>query len=169
MQDDFNLYEWKDTLREQSINGLDASTKVIEFLRSKIYPKLSDDEMDKFIIAIADHLFLDVPSYRLDEEYTTSVDKQTIKLDDLSFDMLGEKPMFGFDAQNNDDSSTKLHNDKDLERWKDSVKSKYGNVDLKIDLDASDEIQVMDKQFQDDKESYIQGKGRALKKMGTNV
>ena len=164
MQDDFNLYEWKDTLREQSLNGLDASTKVIEFLRSKIYPKLSDDEMDKFIIAIADHLSLDVPSYRLDEQTV-----QTIKLDDLTFDQLGPKPMFGFDAQNNDDSSTKLHNDKDLERWKDSVKSKYGNVDLKIDLDASDEIQVMDKQFQDDKESYIQGKGRALKKMGTNV
>ena len=164
MQDDFNLYEWKDTLREQSLNGLDASTKVIEFLRSKIYPKLSDDEMDKFIIAIADHLSLDVPSYRLDEQTV-----QTIKLDDLTFDQLGPKPMFGFDAQNNDDSSTKLHNDKDLERWKDSVKSKYGNVDLKIDLDASDEIQVMDKQFQDDKESYIQGKGRALKKMGTNL
>ena len=164
MQDDFNLYEWKDTLREQSINGLDASTKVIEFLRSKIYPKLSDDEMDKFIIAIADHLSLDVPSYRLDEQTV-----QTIKLDDLTFDQLGPKPMFGFDAQNNDDSSTKLHNDDDLKRWKDSVKSKYGNVDLKIDLDASDEIQVMDKQFQDDKESYIQGKGRALKDMGTNV
>jgi len=164
MQDDFDLYEWKDTLREQSLNGLDASTKVIEFLRSKIYPKLSDDEMDKFIIAIADHLSLDVPSYRLDEQTV-----QTIKLDDLTFDQLGPKPMFGFDAQNNDDSSTKLHNDDDLERWKDSVKSKYGNVDLKIDLDASDEIQVMDKQFQDDKESYTQRKGRALKDMGTNV
>ena len=164
MQDDFNLYEWKDTLREQSLNGLDASTKVIEFLRSKIYPKLSDDEMDKFIIAIADHLSLDVPSYRLDEQTV-----QTIKLDDLTFDQLGPKPMFGFDATNQDDSSTKLHNQDDLERWKDSVKSKYGNVDLKIDLDASDEIQVMDKQFQDDKESYIQGKGRALKKMGTNL
>ena len=164
MQDDFNLYEWKDTLREQSINGLDASTKVIEFLRSKIYPKLSDDEMDKFIIAIADHLSLDVPSYRLDEQTV-----QTIKLDDLTFDQLGPKPMFGFDAQNNDDSSTKLHNQDDLDRWKDGIMSKYGNVDLKIDLDASDEIQVMDKQFQDDKESYTQRKGRALKDMGTNV
>ena len=164
MQDDFDLYEWKDTLREQSLNGLDASTKVIEFLRSKIYPKLSDDEMDKFIIAIADHLSLDVPSYRLDEQTV-----QTIKLDDLTFDQLGPKPMFGFDAQNNDDSSTKLHNDDDLERWKDSVKSKYGNVDVLINLDASDEIQVMDKQFQDDKESYTQRKGRALKDMGTNV
>ena len=164
MQDDFNLYEWKDTLREQSINGLDASTKVIEFLRSKIYPKLSDDEMDKFIIAIADHLSLDVPSYRLDEQTV-----QTIKLDDLTFDQLGPKPMFGFDATNQDDSSTKLHNDDDLERWKDGIMSKYGNVDVLINLDASDEIQVMDKQFQDDKESYTQRKGRALKDMGTNV
>ena len=164
MQDDFDLYEWKDTLREQSLNGLDASTKVIEFLRSKIYPKLSDDEMDKFIIAIADHLSLDVPSYRLDEQTV-----QTIKLDDLTFDQLGPKPMFGFDAQKNDDSSTKLHNDDDLKRWKDGIMSKYGNVDVLINLDASDEIQVMDKQFQDDKESYTQRKGRALKDMGTNV
>ena len=164
MQDDFDLYEWKDTLREQSLNGLDASTKVIEFLRSKIYPKLSDDEMDKFIIAIADHLSLDVPSYRLDEQTV-----QTIKLDDLTFDQLGPKPMFGFDAQNNDDSSSVLHNDDDLKRWKDGIMGKYGNVDIKVDLDASDEIQVMDKQFQDDKESYTQRKGRALKDMGTNV
>ena len=164
MQDDFDLYEWKDTLREQSLSGLDATTKVIEYLRSKIYPKLSDDEMDKFIIAIADHLSLDVPSYRLDEQTV-----QTIKLDDLTFDQLGPKPMFGFDAQNNDDSSTKLHNDDDLERWKDGIMGKYGNVDVLINLDASDEIQVMDKQFQDDKESYTQRKGRALKDMGTNV
>ena len=169
MRDDFDIYEYKDQLREQSLSGLDATTKVIEFLRSKIYPKLSDDEMDKFIIAIADHLSLDVPSYRLDEEYTTSIDKQTIKIKDLSFDLLGKKPMFGFDAQNPDDSSTKLHNQDDLDRWKDGIMSKYGNVDIQVDLDASDEIQVMDKQFQDDKESYTQRKGRALKDLGTNV
>ena len=164
MRDDFDIYEYKDQLREQSLSGLDATTKVIEFLRSKIYPKLSDDEMDKFIIAIADHLSLDVPSYRLDEQTV-----QTIKLDDLTFDQLGPKPMFGFDAQNNDDSSSVLHNDDDLKRWKDGIMGKYGNVDIKVDLDASDEIQVMDKQFQDDKESYTQRKGRALKDMGTNV
>ena len=164
MKDDFDLYEWKDTLREQSLSGLDATTKVIEYLRSKIYPKLSDDEMDKFIIALADHLSLDVPSYRLDEQTG-----QTIKIEDLTFDMLGEKPMFGFDASNADDSSTKLHNDNDLKRWKDGIMGKYGNVDVLIDLDASDEIQVVDKQFQDDKERRIAGKGRALKDLGTNV
>ena len=164
MKDDFDLYEWKDTLREQSLSGLDATTKVIEYLRSKIYPKLSDDEMDKFIIALADHLSLDVPSYRLDEQT-----EQTIKIEDLTFDQLGPKPMFGFDAQNRDDSSSTLHNQDDLDRWKDGIIGKYGNVDIKVDLDASDEIQVMDKQFQDDKESYTQRKGRALKNMGTNV
>ena len=107
-------------------------------------------------------------------EYNTNIRKrslneQVIKLDDLTFDMLGKKPMFGFDAQNNDDSSTKLHNDDDLKRWSDGIKSKYGNVDLKIDLDASDEIQVLDKKFQDDKEQRTAGKGRALKDLGTNV
>ena len=164
MQDDFNLYEWKDTLREQSLNGLDASTKVIEFLRSKIYPMLDDDNMDKFIIAIADHLSLDVPSYRLDEQTG-----QTIKLDTLTFDQLGPKPMFGFDAQDSKDSSTKIHNDDDLERWKDGIMGKYGNVDILVNLDARDEIQVVDKKFQDDKESYTSRKGRALKDLGTNV
>ena len=164
MRDDFDIYEYKNQLREQSLSGLDATTKVIEYLRSKIYPKLSDDEMDKFIIALADHLSLDVPSYRLDEQTG-----QTIKIEDLTFDQLGPKPMFGFDATNNDDSSTKLHNDNDLKRWKDGIMGKYGNVDVKIDLDASDEIQVVDKKFQDDKERRIAGKGRALKDLGTNV
>ena len=105
----------------------------------------------------------------LNEEYTTSIDKQTIKIKDLSFDLLGDKPMFGFDAQNNDDSSSKLHNQDDLDRWKDGIMGKYGNVDVLIDLDASDEIQVMDKKFQDDKEQRTAGKGRALKDLGTNV
>ena len=164
MRDDFDIYEYKDQLREQSLSGLDATTKVIEYLRSKIYPKLSDGEMDKFIIALADHLSLDVPSYRLDEQTG-----QTIKIEDLTFDQLGPKPMFGFDAQNRDDSSSTLHNQDDLDRWKDGIIGKYGNVDIKVDLDASDEIQVMDKQFQDDKESYTQRKGRALKDLGTNV
>ena len=107
-------------------------------------------------------------------EYNTNIRKralneQVIKQDDLTFDQLGPKTMFGFDAQNNDDSSTKLHNDDDLERWSSKIKSKYGNVDIKIDLDASDEIQVVDKQFQDDKEQRTAGKGRGLKDMGTNV
>ena len=53
MQDNFDLYEYKNTLREQSLSGVDASTKVLEFLRSKIYPKLNDDEMDTVRIEMA--------------------------------------------------------------------------------------------------------------------
>ena len=173
MDDNFDLYEYKDQLksklREQSLTGRDASTKVIAFLRDSIYPKLDGAGMDEFIIDMCEHMDVEPPAYRLDEEYTTSIDKQTIKIKDLSFDLLGKKPMFGFDAQNNDDSSSKLHNQDDLDRWKDGVMSKYGNVDVKIDLDASDEIQVMDKQFQDDKNRYIDGKAAALKDWGTNV
>ena len=98
-----------------------------------------------------------------------ALNEQVIKLDDLTLDILGDKPMFGFSFPNNDDSSSKIHNDDDLERWSSKIKSKYGNVDIKIDLDASDEIQVLDKQFQDDKEQRTAGKGRALKDLGTNV
>ena len=98
-----------------------------------------------------------------------ALNEQVIKLDDLTFDMLGKKPMFGFDAQNNDDSSTKLHNDDDLKRWSDGIKSKYGNVDILINLDTSDEIQVIDDKFTQDKERRTAGKGRALKDLGTNV
>ena len=104
-------------------------------------------------------------------EYNTNIRKralneQVIKLDDLTFDMLGKKPMFGFDAQNNDDSSTKLHNDDDLERWSDGIKSKYGNVDVSIN---DGKIEVLDDRFTKDKEQRTAGKGRALKDMGTNV
>ena len=95
-----------------------------------------------------------------------TLNEQTIKLDDITLDILGEKPMFGWGFPNNDDSSTKIHNDKDLERWKNNTKSKYGNVDVSFN---DGKIEVMDKQFQNDRESYTQGKGRALKDMGTNV
>ena len=71
MEDGFNIYEWKDTIRtkiqEQSLTGRQASTRVIEFLRSNIYPKLNDEELNTFTIDIADHLDLTVPAYRLPE------------------------------------------------------------------------------------------------------
>ena len=104
MQDNFDLYEYKNTLREQSLSGVDASTKVLEFLRSKIYPKLNDDEMDTFVVEMANHFDMTPPSYRLKED-----SQQTISLDDLTFDILvqsfGEKPMFGFNVPNANDSS----------------------------------------------------------------
>jgi len=169
MRDDFDLYEYKNQLREQELTGDLAYQKVVEFLRDKIYPKLSDRELDRFIINMCEHMDVEPPSYRtmdVNEEYTTSIDKQTIKIDDLSFDLLGDKPMFGFSFPNPNDSSTQVFNQKDLERWKDGIMDKYNNVDVSF---KDGDIEVMDKQFQKDKDDYIQGKGRALKKMGTNV
>jgi len=169
MKDNFDIYEYKNQLREQSLTGDLAYQKVVEFLRDKIYPKLSDRELDRFIINMCEHMDVEPPSYRtmdVNEEYTTSIDNQTIKIDDLSFDLLGDKPMFGFSFPNPDDSSTQVFNQKDLERWSSEVKSKYGNVDVSFN---DGEIEVMNKQFKKDQDDYIQGKGRALKKMGTNV
>ena len=54
MKDNFDLYEYKDQLksklREQSLSGIDASNKVIAYLRDSIYPKLNDEQMDSFVI-----------------------------------------------------------------------------------------------------------------------
>ena len=173
MEDNFDIYEYRDQLRSQQIKetltGMDASNKVIMYLRDNIYPKLDDKGMDEFVIEMCNHFDVEPPSYRtmdVNEEYTTSIDNQTIKIDDLSFDLLGDKPMFGFSFPNPDDSSTQVFNQKDLERWSSEVKSKYGNVDVSFN---DGEIEVMNKQFKKDQDDYIQGKGRALKKMGTNV
>ena len=98
---------------------------------------------------------------------TRILNEQTIKLDDLTFDMLGEKPMFGFSFPRPSDSSVKVFNDGDLERWKDDTKSKYGNV--VIQMDSNNRIEVLDDKFIKDKQQSIDGKGRDLKSMGTNV
>ena len=104
-------------------------------------------------------------------QYNTNIRKralneQVIKLDDLTLDILGDKPMFGFSFPNNDDSSSKIHNDDDLERWSDGIKSKYGNVDVSIN---DGKIEVLDDRFTKDKEQRTAGKDRALKDLGTNV
>tara|TARA_R110002153_G_scaffold16154_1_gene57213 strand:- start:353 stop:886 length:534 start_codon:yes stop_codon:yes gene_type:complete len=164
MQDNFDLYEYKNTLREQSLNGVDASTKVLEFLRSKIYPKLNDDEMDTFVVEMANHFDMTPPSYRLKED-----SQQTISLDDLTFDILvqsfGEKPMFGFNVPNANDSSNSIHDQDGLDRWSNSIRNKYGNVNIRIDSESSspwEKIQIIDDQFIKDKEDYSDSKGRYL-------
>lgn len=48
---------------EAKKTGFDFAKQVIAQLRSKVYPKLSDDELDKFKIEMADHLGLELPSY----------------------------------------------------------------------------------------------------------
>ena len=86
---------------------------------------------------------------------------------DLLISMFKEKPMFGFSLPNPDDSSTSIHADDDLERWKADIEKKYGNVNIKIDTESDspwDKVQVLDDKFREDKESYTAGKAAWLGK-----
>lgn len=67
MQDNFDVHGWKlDNLLEESRTGADAAQLVIDKIRS-LSKKLSDDEMDKFIVDIASFIDCTPPSYRLNE------------------------------------------------------------------------------------------------------
>jgi len=93
----------------------------------------------------------------------------TMKLDQLTFNvvkgMFGKIPMFGISFPNPDDSTRQVMSGDDLESWKDSIRDRFGNVNVKIDVDASnrwDRVKILDDKFIDDKKSYIDRKGRAL-------
>lgn len=97
--------------------------------------------------------------------------QKTVSLQDLSFDLLlsmfGEKPMFGFSLPNPDDSSTSIHNQEALDRWKAGVENKYGNVNIRIDTEVTskwDKIKVLDDKFIADKKKYTAGKAAWLDK-----
>ena len=86
---------------------------------------------------------------------------------DLIMSMFRKKPVFGFNLPNPDDSSRSIHNADDLENWKDGIEKKYGNVNIKIDTEASspwEKIQVLDDKFRADKKSYTAGKAAWLDK-----
>ena len=93
----------------------------------------------------------------------------TMKLDQLTFDvvksMFGKIPMFGLGFPNADDSYRSVFNEKDLESWKDSIRDRFGNVNIRIDVEAAskwEQVKILDDKFIDDKKSYIDRKGRAL-------
>lgn len=93
----------------------------------------------------------------------------TVNLQDLTFDTLlstfGEKPMFGFGLPNPDDSSTMVHDQEALDRWKAGVENKYGNVNIRLDSEAAsrwDKIKVLDDKFIADKKAYTARKGAWL-------
>ena len=97
--------------------------------------------------------------------------QKVLSLQDLSFDLLlsmfGKKPMFGFSLPNPDDSSTQVSDQEDLDSWKAGIEKRYGNVNIKIDVEASspwEKIQVLDDKFRADKKSYTAGKASWLDK-----
>jgi len=93
----------------------------------------------------------------------------TMKLDQLTFNvvksMFGEIPMFGIAFPNPDDSYRSVFNGNDLENWKEGIRDRFGNVTIKIDVEAAskwERIQILDDKFRGDKEDYIKAKGAAL-------
>jgi len=96
---------------------------------------------------------------------------KVVNLKDLTFDLLmsmfREKPAFGFALPNPDDSSSMIHDDEALGRWKANVSNKYGNVNIKIDTEAAsrwERIQVLDDKFIADKKAFTAGKAAWLDK-----
>jgi len=86
---------------------------------------------------------------------------------DLIMSMFREKPMFGFNLPNPDDSSTSIQDENDLENWKAGIEKKYGNVNIKIDSEAAarwEKFQVLDDKFRADKKAYTAGKAAWLDK-----
>lgn len=93
----------------------------------------------------------------------------TMKLDQLTFNvvksMFGEIPMFGLGFPNADDSYRSVFDADDLEDWKARIRDRFGNVNIRIDVEAAskwDRVKILDDKFIDDKKSYIDRKGRAL-------
>lgn len=93
----------------------------------------------------------------------------TMKLDQLTFNvvkgMFGEIPMFGIAFPNDDDSYRSVFNGDDLEDWKSRIRDRYGNVNIRIDVEAAskwDRVQILDDKFRGDKEDYIKGKAATL-------
>ena len=91
--------------------------------------------------------------------------QKTVDLNSLSFDLLlsmfGKKPMFGFSLPNPDDSSRQVSDQESLDSWKAGIEKKYGNVNIRIDVEASspwEKIQVLDNKFRADREKYTAGK-----------
>ena len=86
---------------------------------------------------------------------------------ELVTSMFREIPRFGINFPNPDDSARSVQNETDLERWKEGIMKRYGNVNLKIDTEASspwEKIQVLDDKFRADKQSYTAGKAAWLDK-----
>ena len=82
---------------------------------------------------------------------------------------------FGISFPNPDDSSRMVQDEEDFESWKSTIKSKYGNVNIKIDTEAHmpfERIQILDDKFRSDKKQFISSKAKWLdkeRKQGRNT
>ena len=167
MKDNFDVHKWNIQRRlNENRNftelGIQASREVIEKIK-KVARKLPDAAMDSFIVEIARHIDAEPPKYRLEEGINDREVKG--KLSDIKYDFLtsyfnGET----FHAPNPDDSSRQINDERDWDSWKEGVMKDYGDVSIKLDNTAVwyDRIKILDKGFEDDKDSYVKGKAAFL-------
>ena len=91
--------------------------------------------------------------------------EQGYTLDELTWDIVRQFfPKGDVAFPNPDDSSRNVFNEKDLEDWKSTTKSRFGNIKVFFDPKAVwyDQVQIKDKEFNKDKETSIQGKAAFL-------
>ena len=88
------------------------------------------------------------------------------KISDLSYDILSSYfESERFNLPNDDDSSRTIFSQGDFEHYRDQIMKHYGDVEVELDREGQfddDKFKILDKKFQDDKESYIRAKGAAL-------
>ena len=96
--------------------------------------------------------------------------EQGYTLDELTFDIVKQFfPKGEVSFPNPDDSSRLVRNERDLEDWKSTTKSRFGNVKIFFDPNAVwyDQVQIKDEKFNKDKEASIQAKAATLSNWGT--
>jgi len=93
--------------------------------------------------------------------------EQGYTLDELTIDIVRQFFPEGEVAfPNPDDSSRMVRNERDLEDWKLKTKSRFGNIKVFFDPKAVwyDQVKIKDKEFNKEKDSYMQGKAAFLDK-----
>ena len=94
--------------------------------------------------------------------------QKVLDLKSLTFDLLlsmfGKKPAYGFQLPLPEDATLSVFDEEGLEEWKKAAEKKYGNINIKIDIEASDSIQVLDDKFIADKKAKSAAKGAWLEK-----
>ena len=102
--------------------------------------------------------------------------QKTVSLEELTFDLLlsmfGKTPAFGFQLPLPEDATLSVFNEAGLEEYKNAVKKKYGNVNLRIDTEAAysfEKIKILDDKFIADKKARTDSKAAdidAVRKAG---
>ena len=93
--------------------------------------------------------------------------EQGYTLDELTIDIVRQFFPEGEVAfPNPNDSSRMVRNERDLEDWKSETKNRFGNIRVFFDPNAVwyDQVKIKDKEFNKEKDSYMQGKAAFLDK-----